>query len=144
MNYGDISPSFLVGRKSLLVLVALQALRMRHDLTISILTQILQRPTLQSLKELQSRSLLNRLHRNLESRQWHLVMNNIVRQHKGTHRHITVSAVGQNDFVEMCGDANVGRVSNDFVFDVVFVVGWVLVGEVEGAGDDVDIWVAFC
>lgn len=134
-----------MGRKSLLVLVvSLQALRMGHDLTIGILTQILQRPTLQSLKELQSRSLLNRLHRDLEGRQWYLVMNNIVGQHKGSHRHVTVSAIGQDDFVEMGGDANVGGVANDFVFDVVFVVGWVLVREVEGAGDYVDVRVAFC
>jgi hypothetical protein len=133
-----------MSRKSLLVLVTLQALRVGHDLTISIFAQVLQRPTLQSLKELQSRSLLDRLDRDLESRQGYIVMNNIVGQYERAHGHVAVSSVGQDDLVEMCRNSNVGGVSDDFVFDVVFVVGGVLVGEVQRAGDDIDVCVAFC
>lgn len=128
-----------MSRKSLLVLVTLQALGVGHDLTIGIFAQVLQRPTLQSLKELQPRSLLDCLDGDLESRQGHIVTNNIVGQHERTHGHVAVPFVGQDDLVEMCRDSDIGRVADDFVFDVVFVVGGVLVGEVEGAGDDVDV-----
>lgn len=131
---------FLLSRKGL-HLAVLQALGVGHGPALCVLAQVLQRLALQHLKELQARRLFHGLEWHLEGRQGNLVLDDVVGQHKGAHGHIAVATVRQNDLVKVGGDTNVGWVANDLVLDIVLLVDRVLVRQVQGAGDHIDVLV---
>ncbi|CAD6506561.1 BgTH12-07788 [Blumeria graminis f. sp. triticale] len=87
---------------------------------------------------------LDHFQRNLELGDGFRVGNASIGQHKGAKsngaRRRTV--LGKDDFVKVGGDGDVGRVTDDFVVDPPLSVGCVLLGQIQGAGDDADRGVA--
>ena len=125
------------------LLLVLNALGMGHGSALSVSAKVLQRPSFQLLKELETRGLLNSLNRDLEGSQRHLILDCVVGQHKRTNRHVAVTAICQNDLVEMSRYSNIGWVANDLVLHIKLVIDRVLMREVQGSCNDIHVLILF-